>query len=43
MLVEIAGDQLYFETVSRSGKVIDSGTVARPSKVEDSKAAAAAN
>jgi 3',5'-cyclic AMP phosphodiesterase CpdA len=43
MLVEIAGDQLYFETVSRSGKIIDSGTVARPSKVEDSKAAAAAN
>ncbi len=30
MLVEIAGDEMYFETVSRSGQVVDSGVIARP-------------
>jgi Calcineurin-like phosphoesterase len=29
MLVEIAGDQMYFETVSRIGKVVDSGMIDR--------------
>ncbi len=29
MLVEIAGDNLYFQTISRVGETIDSGTVAR--------------
>jgi predicted phosphodiesterase len=29
MLVEIAGDQLYFETVSRTGQVVDSGVIQR--------------
>jgi hypothetical protein len=27
--VEIAGDNLYFQTISRIGQTIDSGTVAR--------------
>jgi hypothetical protein len=31
MLVEIAGDKLYFETISRKGEVIDSGALNRPS------------
>ena len=25
MVVEIAGDKLYFQTVSRTGRVVDSG------------------
>jgi hypothetical protein len=29
MVVEIAGDIVYFQTISRSGQTIDSGTVAR--------------
>jgi outer membrane lipopolysaccharide assembly protein LptE/RlpB len=29
MLVEIAGDNLYFQTISRVGETIDSGAVAR--------------
>jgi 3',5'-cyclic AMP phosphodiesterase CpdA len=29
MLIEISGDQLYFETISRTGDVIDSGTINR--------------
>ena len=32
MLVEIAGDKLYFQTVSRSGHTIDSGSVERQSR-----------
>jgi hypothetical protein len=28
MIVEIAGDILYFQTISRTGATIDSGTVA---------------
>jgi len=27
MLVEIAGDDLYFETVSRAGAIVDSGVI----------------
>ena len=30
MLVEIAGDQLYFQMIARNGQTIDSGSVARP-------------
>lgn len=29
MLVEIAGDQLFFETIARSGAVVDSGSITR--------------
>jgi hypothetical protein len=29
MAVEIAGDTMYFNAISREGKVVDSGTVAR--------------
>ncbi len=36
MLVEIAGDELYFQTISRTGKTVDSGVLPRQ------KAAAAA-
>lgn len=32
MLVEIAGDELYFETLSRGGGEVDSGTIQRPSR-----------
>lgn len=30
MLVEIAGDQMYFQTISRTGQTVDSGVVVRP-------------
>ena len=30
MLVEIAGDTMHFQTLSRPGKRVDSGTIARP-------------
>jgi hypothetical protein len=29
MLVEIAGDKLYFQTIARSGETIDSGELPR--------------
>jgi len=29
MIVEIAGDNLYFQTISRVGETIDSGTAGR--------------
>ena len=29
MLVEIAGDQLFFQTISRTGRVVDSGVIRR--------------
>jgi predicted phosphodiesterase len=32
MLVEIAGDEMYFETISRTGKTVDSGTIQRQAK-----------
>jgi hypothetical protein len=32
MLVEIAGDQMHFQTLSRAGRRIDSGTITRQSK-----------
>ena|SRR5665213_365020 len=33
MLVEIAGDQLYFQTISRTGETVDSGVVERKKSV----------
>jgi predicted phosphodiesterase len=30
MIVEIAGDKLYFQTISRTGQVVDSGALDRP-------------
>ena len=29
LLVEIAGDEMYFEAISRTGKTVDSGMVRR--------------
>jgi hypothetical protein len=29
MLVEIAGDRLFFQTISRSGAIVDSGVIDR--------------
>jgi hypothetical protein len=29
MLVEIAGDELYFQTISRTGRTVDSGVIRR--------------
>jgi hypothetical protein len=32
MLVEIAGDQLYFQTISRTGETVDSDVLKKQSK-----------
>jgi 3',5'-cyclic AMP phosphodiesterase CpdA len=32
ILMEVAGDELHFQTVSRAGKTVDAGSFARPSK-----------
>jgi hypothetical protein len=32
MLMEIAGDQLYFQTISRRGETVDSGVIERAEK-----------
>ena len=32
LLVEIAGDKFYFQTISRTGQVVDSGALQRPQK-----------
>jgi predicted phosphodiesterase len=32
MLVEISGDEMFFETISRTGKTVDSGTVQRQAR-----------
>ena len=29
MIVEISGDELFFQTISKTGKTVDSGIVAR--------------
>jgi hypothetical protein len=29
MLVEIAGDRMFFQTISRTGRTVDSGTIDR--------------
>jgi 3',5'-cyclic AMP phosphodiesterase CpdA len=34
MLVEIAGDELYFQTISRTGATVDSGVVRRPAQAQ---------
>jgi hypothetical protein len=39
MLIEIAGDTLYFQTIARSGQTIDSGALMR--QTEPAKAVAA--
>lgn len=41
MVVEISGDQLYFQTVSRTGETVDAGQITRPAPAE--KAAQAAH
>lgn len=33
MLMEISGDELYFQTISRTGQTVDSGTIERASAV----------
>jgi predicted MPP superfamily phosphohydrolase len=33
MLVEVAGDDMYFQSISRTGKVVDSGVIHRQAKV----------
>jgi predicted phosphodiesterase len=33
MLVEIAGDELYFQTISRTGMTVDSGVIRRVTKI----------
>ncbi len=39
MLVEIAGDELYFQTISRSGQTVDSGVLLKQTKPARSTAA----
>ena len=34
MLVEIAGDELYFQTISRTGATVDSGVIRRPAQAQ---------
>jgi predicted MPP superfamily phosphohydrolase len=34
MLVEIAGDELYFQTISRTGATVDSGVIRRPTQAQ---------
>jgi len=40
MLVEIAGDVLTFQTISRAGKRVDSGSIRRSTASESTSAAA---
>ena len=35
MLVEIAGDEMFFQTVSRTGATVDSGVIRRPTSKPD--------
>jgi 3',5'-cyclic AMP phosphodiesterase CpdA len=37
LLIEIADDQMYFEAVSRTGKVVDTGTIQRQQSINPSK------
>jgi predicted phosphodiesterase len=39
MLVEIAGDEMYFQTITRTGRTIDSGVIVRGDKTETATAA----
>jgi len=34
MLVEIAGEELYFQTISRTGATVDSGVLRRPAQAQ---------
>lgn len=34
MLVEITGDELYFQTISRTGATVDSGVIRRPAQAQ---------
>ena len=43
MLVEIDGDQLHFQTVSRTGEIVDSGVVPESRKKKQEEAAAASH
>jgi 3',5'-cyclic AMP phosphodiesterase CpdA len=36
LLIEIAGDQLYFQTVSRTGETVDTGVLTAPAAKKDS-------
>jgi predicted phosphodiesterase len=36
MLVEIAGAELHFQTISRTGKVVDSGVLSKQPRVSES-------
>jgi predicted phosphodiesterase len=42
MLVEIAGDEMFFQTISRTGRTVDKGILPRRKVREDLKAGAAA-
>jgi hypothetical protein len=39
MLVEIAGDNLYFQTIARSGETVDSGEITRQQANSNAQAA----
>ncbi|HJY87851.1 MAG TPA: metallophosphoesterase [Candidatus Acidoferrales bacterium] len=43
MLVEIAGDEMYFQTISRGGATVDSGVIRRTVRVKAAPAPAAAH
>jgi hypothetical protein len=36
-MFEIAGDQMYFEAISRTGQMIDSGILPRPKPSEQAR------
>lgn len=41
MLVEITGDELYFQTISRTGATVDSGVIRRPAQAQSTAPAPA--
>jgi hypothetical protein len=43
MFVEIAGDEMYFQTISRPGRIVDSGVIRRPERKAEPAAAGAAS
>jgi hypothetical protein len=43
MLVEVAGDQLHFQVISRQGRTIDSGTYSRQAPLPKTNTASASN
>jgi len=40
-IVEIADDEMYFQTISRTGETVDFGVIQRPQKSSQTSAAAA--